>query len=143
MGERRCRSLREYINQIRKYYSNENCALDSSGYIGYNVHVLAAWNQAAVINIYTEEKAMGVASLVLGIISIVISVFGTGSFGWLGLILGIIGIVLGVEGKKVPEQAGMAKAGFICSIIGVVLSLLFYIACIGCVGCLGCMSAFA
>ena len=85
---------------------------------------------------------MGVASLVLGIISIVISVFGTGSFGWLGLILGIVGIVLGVEGKKVPEQAGMAKAGFICSIIGVVLSLLFYIACIGCVGCLGCMSAF-
>ena len=77
---------------------------------------------------------MGVASLVLGIISI--GLFSTGTLGWFGAILGIIGIILGVQGKKVPEQAGLAKAGFICSIIGTVLCLLLFIACVACVGCL-------
>ncbi|MCC2256117.1 hypothetical protein LKD70_17155 [Ruminococcus sp. CLA-AA-H200] len=52
------------------------------------------------------------------------------------MILGIIGIVLGIQGKKIPEQAGYAKAGLICSVVGTVLSLLFYMACIACVGCL-------
>lgn len=79
---------------------------------------------------------MGTASLVLGIISMVIGTLAGGGFNWVGVIVGIIGIVLGIEGKKKPEQAGMAQAGFICSIVGVVLSLLTYIACVACVGCL-------
>lgn len=76
---------------------------------------------------------MGIASLVLGIISIVIGVFSAGSLGWLGA---VIGIVIGIQGKKIPDQAGMAQGGFICSIIGTVLCLLTYIACVACVGCL-------
>ena len=60
---------------------------------------------------------MGVASLVLGIISIVIGVFSAGSLGWLGAIIGIIGIVFAIQGKKITDQTGMAQAGFICSII--------------------------
>ena len=71
---------------------------------------------------------MGIASLVLGIISIVIGVFSAGSLGWIGAIIGIIGILIGVQGKKTPDQAGMAQAGFICSIVGTVLCLLSYIA---------------
>ena len=77
---------------------------------------------------------MGVASLVLGIISLVIGVFSAGSVGWAGAIVGVIGIILGVQGKKNPEQAGLAKAGFVCSIVGTILCLLMYIACVACIG---------
>ena len=77
---------------------------------------------------------MGIASLVLGIISIVIGVFSAGSLGWVGAIIGIIGIVLAIQGKKIPEEASLAQAGFICSIIGTILCLLTYIACVACVG---------
>jgi len=74
---------------------------------------------------------MGAASLVLGILSLVIAVFG-GSFGisWIGTIFAIIGIILGAKAKKIPEQAGLGKGGFICSIIGLILSLLVFIACV-------------
>lgn len=58
---------------------------------------------------------MGVASLILGIVSIV--------FSWsFGLIPGIVGIILGAIGKNRSNGTGPAKAGLICSIIGVVLS---------------------
>ena len=79
---------------------------------------------------------MGIASLVLGIISIVIGVFSAGSLGWVGAVIGIIGIVLAIQGKKIPDQANLALAGFICSIIGTVLCVLTYIACVAGVGCL-------
>lgn len=79
---------------------------------------------------------MGVASLVLGIIAIVIGVFSAGALGWLGGLLGIVGIVLGALGKKnAPEEKrGMATAGLVCSIIGTILCLLFYVACVACIG---------
>ena len=77
---------------------------------------------------------MGVASLVLGILSIVLGGFGGISSGWLGAIIGIIGIILGVQAKKIPEQKEIASAGFVCSVIGTILSLLFYVACAACVG---------
>lgn len=79
---------------------------------------------------------MGVASLVLGIISIVMGVFAAALLGWLGAILGVIGIVLGALGRKQLTQQGtpngIATAGMVCSIIGTVLSVLFYIACVAC-----------
>ncbi len=78
---------------------------------------------------------MAVASLVLGIISIVFGLFAGAFIGWLGGILGIVGIILGVMGKKTPGKQGMATAGLVCSIIGTILNLLFFIACAGCVGC--------
>ena len=79
---------------------------------------------------------MAVASLVLGIISILIVLFGFGSYWWLAPVLGILGIILGVQGKKDYERRGLAQAGFICSIIGTVLSLLWYIACAAILGSL-------
>ena len=77
---------------------------------------------------------MAVASLVLGIISIVFGVFTAGSLGWLGAIIGILGIIFGIMGKKTPGKEGMATAGFVCSLIGTILCLIFYMACIACVG---------
>lgn len=77
---------------------------------------------------------MGVASLVLGIIAILIGAFSAGLLGWLGAIVGILGIILGALGRKSAEAKGLATAGLVCSIIGTILSLLFYIACAACVG---------
>ena len=66
---------------------------------------------------------MAVASLVLGIISLVFS----GNF--LGLICGILGFVFGLSCKGTNQHYKMAKAGLMCSIIGVsIFSLLFLFA---------------
>ncbi len=80
---------------------------------------------------------MGIASLVLGIIAIVIGIVSAGLFGWLGAILAIIGIILGAVGRKNPEKSGISTAGLVCSIIGLILCLIFYLACAACVGGLG------
>lgn len=75
---------------------------------------------------------MGVASLVLGIISIVCGIFLSG-FQWVGAIAGVIGIVLGALGRKVPEKQGISTAGLVCSIIGFVLCIILFITCVACV----------
>lgn len=77
---------------------------------------------------------MAIASLVLGIISIVFSFFG--GINLFGGILGIVGIILGVYGKKDESKKGMATAGLVCSIIGTILCFIFYVACVACVGSL-------
>lgn len=75
---------------------------------------------------------MGVASLVLGIISLVCGLFLTG-FQWIGAIVGLVGIILGAAGKKNPENKGIATAGMVCSIIGFVLCVILYVACVACI----------
>lgn len=80
---------------------------------------------------------MGVASLVLGILSVILAVVFSG-FGWLAAILGLVGIILAsVAKKKGPD--GMAIAGLVLSIIGMVLGLLMYVACAILVGGLASM----
>ena len=77
---------------------------------------------------------MGVASLVLGIIAVVIGLFSAGSLGRSGAILAVIGIVLGALGRKDVEKKGISTAGLVLSIIGLVLCLILYIACVACIG---------
>ncbi|MCQ2588371.1 MAG: hypothetical protein MJ174_09665 [Treponema sp.] len=79
---------------------------------------------------------MGVASLVLGIISLVSSVVGgVFSLGWVGSICGVIAIVLGVLAKKDAAQAGKGKAGMICGIIALAWGVISTVACIACAAC--------
>ena len=87
---------------------------------------------------YERGSIVGIAALVLGIISLLLAVF-SGGFAWVGTILGIIGIVLAVKGRKDPEQRSMATAGLVLSIIGTVLSLVVFIACAACIGALSSM----
>ncbi len=82
---------------------------------------------------------MGVASLVLGIISIVISFAGVG-LQWAGILPGLIGIILGVQGRKDPDNRGLATGGLVCSIVGLVLCLIVYV---GCAACLGAVSSLS
>lgn len=73
---------------------------------------------------------MAVASLVLGIVSVVFSLIGLYFYG---LVAGIVGIVLGVIAKK-KNPSGMATAGFVLSIIGTVLCAIVFVACAACIG---------
>lgn len=71
-----------------------------------------------------QGKGKAIASLVLGILSLVLILTGAGSF--IGIITSIIGLVLGSSAKKLlpPEERGMASAGFVCSLIALILSAL-------------------
>ena len=75
---------------------------------------------------------MGVASLVLGIVSILCGVFSAGVFGWVGAIIGAIVTILGALGRKNPETKSIGTAGLVCSIIGLVLGIILYAACVAC-----------
>ena len=79
---------------------------------------------------------MGVASLVLGIVSIVFVVFTGGVARPVAAVLGIVGIVLGGLARR-DNPTGIATAGLVCSIIGAVLGLIAVITCYGCIGCAG------
>lgn len=72
---------------------------------------------------------MGVASLVFGIIGIVLCWIPV--VNWLGILLCVAGIVLGALGRKNPAKKGVATAGLVCSIIGLVLGVIFFFACGG------------
>jgi hypothetical protein len=67
------------------------------------------------------SNGMGVASLVLGIASIV--------FCWvpiLGLVAGIVGLILAIKQRK-ESPNGIATGGLVTSIIGLVLSVIYTI----------------
>lgn len=88
---------------------------------------------------YAPEPGKGkaVASLVLGIISVVF--FWAGYFAILTAILAIIGLVMAVSAQKDMQRSGrysakgMAIAGLVLSIIGLVLSVISIVSCIICV----------
>lgn len=74
---------------------------------------------------------MEVAVLVLGIISLVAGCLGP--LAWIGTICAIVGVVLGaICLKKNTAKKGMAKAGFIMSIIALAITLIISISCAAC-----------
>ena len=74
-----------------------------------------------------DDNGMAVASLVLGIDSVVCACLGSCG-GVIGLACGIIAIVLGRKACKNGSN-GMATAGFACGIVGVSLCALLLAAC--------------
>ncbi len=77
---------------------------------------------------------MAIVALVFGIISIILSFCGYGSF--VGLVLGIVGIILAAKARK-TQPSGMATAGLVLCIIGTVFSGILAVACVICAGCVG------
>lgn len=80
------------------------------------------------------KKGLAIAGLILGIASLCTAWFGYGALA--GIACGIIGIILSVLAKKsytaIGQKSGMATAGLILSIIGLVLSIIMFIACVIC-----------
>lgn len=77
-------------------------------------------------------KNNATASLVLGIISVVLWFFGYSSI--ISVILGIIGLIQAGKAKELGYQDGILTAGRILSIIGLIGGALAFVACVACVG---------
>ena len=86
-------------------------------------------------------KGAAVASLVLGIIGVVLWFFGYSSA--ISVILGIIGLVLAANSKKAGFVGGVRTAGFVLSLISLIGGAIFFISCVACVGALGAAGAFS
>lgn len=69
-----------------------------------------------------ETNVLAIVSLVLGILSIVLGC----CTGWIGALFGIGGIICAVFANK-QGKTSLAKAGLICSIIGIVLGIIITI----------------
>ena len=69
---------------------------------------------------------MAIASLVLGIASVIVAFFVHG-FNWLAILIGLIGIICSVKGRQDASQRTVATIGMILSIIGMVAGLIVYI----------------
>lgn len=84
-------------------------------------------------------KGAATASLVLGIISVVLWFFGYSAL--VSVILGIVGLILAGNAKKAGFNGGIRTAGFVLSLIGLIGGAIFFVACVACVGALGAADA--
>lgn len=74
---------------------------------------------------------MGVASLVLGIISILVS-----WFPFAGVVMGALSTILGSKHiKQNTENRGIATGGLVCGLVGLSIGVLFTFA-LGCASCM-------
>ena len=74
-----------------------------------------------------EKHSFAVTALVLGICSCAFTFFGLATASIaniIGIIVGIIGIVMAVIAKNAGNTEGSRKAGFVLSIIGLILNAL-------------------
>ena len=74
-------------------------------------------------------SGQAIASLVLGIISIVCIVANWMYFSIVSIILGIIGLVLASSAKKKGNKSGVRTGGFVTSLIGLILGVVCFVAC--------------
>ena len=84
-------------------------------------------------------KGAATASLVLGIISVVLWFFGYSAM--VSVILGIVGLILAGNAKKAGFNGGIRTAGFVLSLIGLIGGAIFFVACVACVGAIGAADA--
>ena len=80
-----------------------------------------------------KKNGKAIASLVLGIVSVVMIFLG---LGWISLFTSIVGLILGISAKK-EQTSGMAIAGVALNIIGLVISVFIFMACIAMIGTMG------
>jgi hypothetical protein len=71
----------------------------------------------------SEPNGLAIASLVLGIVSLLL--FWIPFIGWLPVILGV---VLGLIAMQQPTGRGMAMAGLVCSGVALALKVMFWMA---------------
>ena len=77
-------------------------------------------------------KGAAIASLVLGIVSLVFWFLSYSAF--LSIVCGMAGLILASIAKKKGFTGDIRLAGFVLSLLGLVGGVLVFIACIGCAG---------
>lgn len=85
-------------------------------------------------------KGNATASLVLGIISLIVGVISFGTLSIVSVVLSIIGLILASSAKKKGCEDGSRKGGFITNLISIIVN---GIALVGCISCLACSCAAA
>ncbi|MBR6950333.1 MAG: DUF4190 domain-containing protein [Oscillospiraceae bacterium] len=75
----------------------------------------------------STNSTLSIVALVVGILSIVFAFV----YVWVGLALGIAGVIISARARK-QSQTKMATAGFVCSIVGLVLSAVFVVCALAC-----------
>lgn len=78
-------------------------------------------------------KGLAIASMVLGIVSIIMLC----CTYWISIPCAIVGLVLGIVNNKKNGKNGMATAGIVCSIISIVLAVLLIVFAMAIVGAVG------
>lgn len=81
-------------------------------------------------------KGLATASMVLGIVGLVFTFFVN---GLIGLILGIIGLVLAGKAKQHGFVGGIRTAGFVMSLISVIVGVLAFVLVLACAATIGVM----
>lgn len=87
-------------------------------------------------NIPGKNEAL--ISLILGIVGLVVALFVNGIFG---MILGIAGLVVSSRSKSMGYNDSLRTAGFVLSVLSVVLGGITLVACIACTAGLGILGA--
>ena len=87
-------------------------------------------------NIPGKNEAL--ISLILGIVGLVVALFVNGIFG---KILGIAGLVVSSRSKSMGYNDSLRTAGFVLSVLSVVLGGITLVACIACTAGLGILGA--
>ena len=87
-------------------------------------------------NIPGKNEAL--ISLILGIVGLVVALFVNGIFG---MILGIAGLVVSSRSKSMGYNDSLRTAGFVLSVLSVVLGCITLVACIACTAGLGILGA--
>lgn len=85
-------------------------------------------------------RGAAIASLVLGIVSVVFWFFGWGAL--VSVVTGIVGLICATNAKKAGFEGGMRTAGFVLSIIGLVGGAIVFVACVACTGAAGAAGLF-
>ena len=107
-------------------YNNNNNGYYNGGYNNYNGDV--------------PGKGAATASMVLGIISVVLWFFGYSAI--VSVILGVVGLILAGNAKKAGFMGGIRTAGFVLSLIGLIGGALVFIACVAVVGAIGTLGLY-
>lgn len=117
-----------YQQPYQQNYNYNQQDINQQGYVppqqnGYGYNQYTPYPQQ-------PSQGMAIASLVIGIISIVFALL-TAMVPFL-LIVPIIGIILGAlhKSKHLPVGKGISTAGIVTSIIGIVLTILIYVLCV-------------
>lgn len=71
---------------------------------------------------------MAIASLIFGILSIIVAVIGLFSYSAvaaIGMTVGVLSIILSVVSRKYPKESEkLSQAGLVCSIVAISISVL-------------------
>lgn len=117
-------------------YNNNNNGYYNGGYNngGYNNGSYNNYNGDV------PGKGAATASMVLGIISVVLWFFGYSAI--VSVILGVVGLILAGNAKKAGFMGGIRTAGFVLSLIGLIGGALVFIACVAVVGAIGTLGLY-